>query len=148
MSGNMHVVCPRCAAVNRLPAPRLDESPRCGRCKSALFDGYPAALDAPAFERHAAGDLPLVVDFWAPWCGPCLSMAPQFEAAARALEPRVRLAKIDTEAHPDIGARFGVRSIPTLILFQRGRERARQSGAIGAAAIVQWVRDHLDPAGN
>ena len=144
MSDPLHVICPQCAATNRLPAQRLAENPRCGRCKAALFDGHPVQLDAAGLERHVAGgDVPLVVDFWAPWCGPCLSMAPQFEAAARTLEPHVRLAKIDTEAHPELGARYAVRSIPTLILFHRGRELARQSGAIGSGAIVQWVRGQV-----
>ena len=144
MTEPVHVICPRCAATNRLPVQRLVESPRCGRCKSALFDAHPVALDVATFERHAAaGAIPLVVDFWAPWCAPCVSMAPQFEAAARVLEPEVRLAKVDTEAHPQLGARFGVRSIPTLILFRDGREAARQSGATGSAAIVQWVRSQI-----
>ena len=136
--------CPHCGAMNRLPRERLGQAPGCGKCHRALFTGQPIALSAASFERHAVqGQLPVVVDFWAPWCGPCLSMAPQFEAAARMLEPQVRLAKVDTQAEPALGGRFNIRSIPTLVLFSGGRELARQSGAMGSAQIVAWVRGHL-----
>ena len=136
--------CPHCGAMNRLPRERLGQAPGCGKCHRALFTGQPIALSAARFERHAVqGQLPVVVDFWAPWCGPCLSMAPQFEAAARMLEPQVRLAKVDTEAEPGLGGRFNIRSIPTLVLFSGGRELARQSGAMGSAQIVAWGRGHL-----
>ena len=141
------VPCTRCAALNRIAHARLADAPVCGRCRHALFEGHPFALGAGAFDRHVGvGRPPLLVDFWAPWCGPCLQMAPQFEAAARLLEPAVRLAKVDTEAEPALGSRFGIRSIPTLVLFADGREIARQSGAIGSAQIVQWVRLHLPAA--
>jgi thioredoxin 2 len=137
----LKVACPSCHALNRVPTARVDEAPVCGRCKRPLFAAHPAALDAAGFERHAVqSDLPVLVDFWAPWCQPCLMMAPQFEAAARELEPGFRLAKVDTEAHPDLGARFNIRSIPTLVVFQNGREIARRSGAVGAADIVRWAR--------
>jgi len=139
----LRIACPHCHALNRVPAARLSDAPNCGRCKQPLFAGYPVALDEAAFERHIAqSDLPVVVDFWAPWCQPCLMMAPQFAAAAGALEPAFRLAKVDTDAQPTLGARFAIRSIPTLAIFHRGREIARRSGAMGAADIVRWARSH------
>ena len=138
------VPCPQCAAMNRVPADRLEQSPTCGRCHGVLFTGAPLALTATDFDRHAVrGGVPVLVDFWAPWCGPCRTMAPQFEAAAAALEPGIRLAKVDTEAEPGLGARFGIRSIPTMVLLHQGRELGRQSGAMGSAQIVAWARSQL-----
>jgi thioredoxin 2 len=135
------IACPHCAAMNRVPSERLVEAPQCGRCHEALFTGMPLALGEADFDRHALrSTLPLLVDFWAPWCGPCLQMAPHFERAAGLLEPAVRLAKVDTDASPGLGNRFGIRSIPTLVLLQGGREIARQSGAMQAEGIVRWVR--------
>ncbi len=140
----MLVACPQCGTMNRLGHDRLGQAPICGKCHGALFLGKPIDLSTANFDRHATrSDLPLVVDFWAPWCGPCLSMAPQFEAAAKSLEPKVRLAKVDTEAEPAPGSRFKIRSIPTLVMFRGGREIARQSGAMGSSQIVAWVRANL-----
>jgi thioredoxin 2 len=138
------LACPHCQAANRVPVARVGQAPNCGRCHAPLFTGKPVALDEAGFEAHVArGGLPVLVDFWAPWCGPCRAMAPQFEAAAAQLEPAVRLAKVDTDAQPALGNRFGIRSIPTLVLFRDGREVARQAGAVGAAQLVQWVRPYL-----
>lgn len=139
----MHIVCPHCDAINRVPEERLRDVPACGRCKAPLFAGRPLALTGSNFDRHIGADLPVVVDFWAAWCGPCQMMAPQFERAAPQLEPAARLAKLDTEAAQDIAARYGIRSIPTLIAFRNGHEIARQAGAMDAAGILRWVRGAL-----
>jgi len=144
MSDTLNIVCPHCHAVNRVPAARLAQEPNCGKCHQPLFTAHPVALTATTFAKHVErSDIPVLVDFWAPWCGPCKMMAPQFEQAARLLEPRVRLAKVDTEAEQVLGAQYGIRSIPTLALFSGGREIARQPGAMGAQDIVRWVQSHL-----
>jgi len=144
MSESLHIVCPQCDAVNRIPADRLGEGPKCGRCHRPLFSGHPIALAGASFHKHIGrNDIPVVVDFWAPWCGPCKMMAPAFEQAARRLEPRVRLAKVNTDDEQTLGAQFGIRSIPTMALFKGGREVARQAGAMGGADILRWIQAHL-----
>ncbi len=138
----VHVVCPGCDAVNRAPPERLVPGARgrCGRCGGPLFEGRPLALTAARFDRHATeGDLPLLVDFWAPWCGPCRAMAPALERAAERLEPRLRVAKVNVDEEPSLARRFRTRSIPTLVLLRRGREVARQAGAMDAGSIERWA---------
>jgi len=143
MAETLHIVCPHCEQVNRIPATRLVEAPKCGHCHQPLFTGHALELTAPSFQRHLErNDIPLVVDFWAPWCGPCQMMAPEYTAAAGELEPNVRLAKVNTEVEASLAGGFGIRSIPTLMLFRAGREVARQSGALGKSDIVRWVRAH------
>lgn len=141
---SLHVVCPHCNATNRVPAARLTDGARCGHCKQPLFTAHPVTLDTGNFDRHVdASDIPVVVDFWAPWCAPCRMMAPAFEQAAAQLEPQARLARLNTEEEPAIAGRFGIRGIPTLILFRKGREAARQSGAMDLGGLLQWVRGGL-----
>ena len=142
VAGSLHVVCPNCATTNRVARDRLQDGATCGHCKQALFPGRPFELNKSNFSRHIDADVPVVVDFWAAWCGPCRMMAPAYEQAAARVAPGVHLAKLDTEAEPEIAARFAIRSIPTLIAFRNGREIARQSGALPLPQLMQWVNAH------
>lgn len=141
MTNLLHVVCPHCHAVNRLPDDRLGSGGKCGKCHTSLFTGHPCELNESSFDQHISkSDLPIVVDFWAPWCAPCRSMAPSFAEAAQQLEPHYRLAKVDTEQSQNIAARFNIRSIPTIAIFKNGREVARQAGAMNTSGILKWIK--------
>jgi len=138
------VACPSDASLNRVPRARLGANPKCGRCHKPLFEGKAIELDAGNFDAHALrSELPLMIDFWAEWCGPCRMMTPNFEMAAARLEPRVRLGKLDTEAEPGIAQRYAIRSIPSMVMIAKGREVARTSGAMPTAAIVDWAEQAL-----
>jgi len=141
MAEPLHIACPGCGAVNRIPADRLDEHPKCGQCHTALFDGTPRAINDANFEALVKNtDVPVIVDCWAAWCGPCKMFAPVFEQAAKSLEPDFRLLKLDTDANPQTAARLSIRSIPTLIAFRDGREVSRTSGAMPLAGFLQWAK--------
>ena len=140
MSEKIQIVCGHCDSVVGVADDRLAAAPRCPKCHFPLFEGKPVTLTAANFDKHVTrGGLALVVDFWAPWCGPCIAMAPFFEATAKQLEPKLRFGKLDTEAHPAPAARFNIRSIPTLIVFRGGKEVARQSGAMDIAGLTRWL---------
>ncbi len=148
MAGSVMVVCPACDTANRVPADRLGDGPVCGRCRERLFQGRPVALSGARFDAQVGrSGIPVLVDFWAPWCGPCKVMAPAFEQAARELEPGIRLAKVNTEDDPSLAARYGIQAIPTLVLFKGGREVARHSGVLPLPALVAWARKGLGSSG-
>ncbi len=141
MTTLLHVVCPQCHAVNRLPDNRLEEDGTCGKCHTPLFTGHPVELNETSFDQHISqSDIPIVVDFWAPWCAPCRGMAPSFAEAAQQMEPNYSFVKVDTEQSQNIAARFNIRSIPTLAIFKNGQEIARQAGAMNTNSIVRWVQ--------
>ena len=144
MSQSKHIVCPHCHGINRVPGERLAQSPRCGVCHEPLLHGKPLTLGADHFQRHVArNDIPVLVDFWAPWCGPCKMMAPVFSQVADQFKNQVRFAKVNTEEQPALASQFGIRSIPTLALFKGGREVDRMAGALDARGLAAWVQRHL-----
>lgn len=143
MTESLLVACPHCQTKNRVPQDKLAAGGKCGRCKEPLFTASPLHLTSGNFVAHAQNDLPLLVDFWATWCGPCQQFAPVFNQAAKELEPRLRLGKVDTDAEPQLAGQYGIRSIPTLILFHQGREVARIAGALPLAQLKAWLAQHL-----
>ncbi len=142
--GALHIVCPTCHAVNRVPAAKLADGGKCGACHGLLFNGHPATLDYVSFRKHIdRSDIPIVVDFWAAWCGPCKMMAPVFEAVGIELQPYVRFAKVDTEQESGLASQYNIRSIPTLIAFKNGKELGRIAGAMDRPNLLEWIRQHI-----
>ncbi len=144
MSSSKHVVCPHCQTVNRIPVERMNQRPKCGRCKEPLFTGQPVEVSDAEFDKHLRrDDIPLVVDFWAPWCGPCKMMGPHFKTVAAQMEPAARFVKLNTEQAQRTAAQYGIRSIPTVAIFKNGREVARQAGAMDARTLTSWIQSQL-----
>ncbi len=140
----MIIMCPHCAGLNRVADEKLNDNPSCGKCKGDLFTGKPVEMNAEQFLRaYQKTDQPLIVDFWAPWCGPCQGFAPVFAQAAAQFEPRARFVKINTETEQQIGAQFAIRSIPTLAIFKGGKEITRMSGAMDLSSFSRWLDQHL-----
>jgi thioredoxin 2 len=142
-----HIVCPHCTSINRIPAGKDARQAKCGHCHQLLFTGHPTPVSARSFATHIQrNDIPVVVDFWAEWCGPCKVMAPVFERVAGEVEPEVRFLKVDTEAEAELSSRYNIRSIPTVMLFHKGNVVAQRAGAVGAEALRQWLRQHAPSA--
>lgn len=141
----LHILCPICHAKNRLPQSRLVDKPNCGGCKNPLFTRQPISIEQGLFDKYIQGnDIPLLVDFWAPWCGPCKAFSPHFEAAAKLLEPNIRLLKVNTENAQQVAARYAIQSIPSLVIFKDGKELTRMAGAMGAQDLVRWVKSQIN----